>query len=131
MKGNRHAGAQDEHLRLLLTYKGSADAGEDIQDDYLLLTLKPDTAPEPLALAVITFPVLEGKKALFIHDIQPYKGNEEERKLLLDAAESFARKQGYQSLYINTSRQKKGFLNRQGFQDIPDMSIAKKDLCHE
>lgn len=131
MKGNRHAGAQGEHLRLLLTYKGSADAGEPIQDDYVLLTVKPDAAPEPVALAVITFPVLEGKRALFLHDIQPYKGHEEERKLLLDAAESFARKQGYQSLYINTARQKQGFLKRQGFQDIPDMSMAKKDLCHE
>ena len=34
MNGNNPAGAQAEsRLRLLLTYKGSAYAGEDIQDD--------------------------------------------------------------------------------------------------
>lgn len=40
MNGNNPAGAQAEsRLRLLLTYKGSAYAGEDIQDDYIFLSL--------------------------------------------------------------------------------------------
>lgn len=73
MNGNNPAGVQDEsRLRLLLTYKGSAYVGEDIRDDYIFLSLVHDGSPDPLASAVINFPVIDGKRVLFIHDIQPH-----------------------------------------------------------
>ena len=87
MNGNNPAGAQAEsRLRLLLTYKGSAYAGEDIQDDYIFLSLVHDGSPDPLASAVINFPVIDGKRVLFIHDIQPHG----EKKSLMESIESIA-----------------------------------------
>lgn len=64
MNGNNPAGVQDEsRLRLLLTYKGSAYVGEDIRDDYIFLSLVHDGSPDPLASAVINFPVIDGKES--------------------------------------------------------------------
>lgn len=128
MNENNPAGAQAEsRLRLLLTYKGSAYAGEDIQDDYIFLSLVHDGSPDPLASAVINFPVIDGKRVLFIHDIQPHG----EKKSLMESIESIARKRGYDTIYINTSRQEKNFLKNQGFIKLPGRMMAKKVLSYE
>lgn len=128
MNGNNPAGAQAEsRLRLQLTYKGSAYAGEDIQDDYIFLSLVHDGSPDPLASAVINFPVIDGKRVLFIHDIQPHG----EKKSLMESIESIARKRGYDTIYINTSRQEKNFLKNQGFIKLPGRMMAKKVLSNE
>ena len=128
MNGNNPAVAQAEsRLRLLLTYKGSAYAGEDIQDDYIFLGLVHDGSPDPLASAVINFPVIDGKRVLFIHDIQPHG----EKKSLMESIESIARKRGYDTIYINTSRQEKNFLKNQGFIKLPGRMMAKKVLSNE
>ena len=128
MNGNKPTGAQAEsRLRLLLTYKGSAYAGEDIQDDYIFLSLVHDGSPDPLASAVINFPVIDGKRVLFIHDIQPHG----EKESLMESIESIARKRGYDTIYINTSRQEKNFLKNQGFVKLPSRMMAKKVLSNE
>ena len=128
MNGNNPAGAQAEsRLRLLLTYKGSAYAGENIRDDYIFLSLVHDGSPDPLASAVINFPVIDGKRVLFIHDIQPHG----EKESLIESIESIARKRGYDTIYINTSRQEKNFLKNQGFIKLPGRMMAKKVLSNE
>lgn len=55
MRGKQLAGATDQKLRVLLTYKGSAPAGSEIQDDYISLNLEADGRPEPAAAASSIF----------------------------------------------------------------------------
>ena len=72
MRGNKTTGTQEERsLRVLIHYQGSAWAGDAIQDDGMLLVLSPDGTPERLADAVINFPILDGRRVLFIHDLKP------------------------------------------------------------
>ena len=131
MKGNETTEAQGQALQLLFTYQGLAEESGNIRDASLLLALKADGAPNFLASAVINFPVIDQKTVLFIHDLQPYRGYKKERLRLLEAAEAFAKSHGYQDIYISTGRQKKNFLSRQGFLELPDRSMAKKELRYE
>ena len=126
MKGKQLAGAADQKLRVLLTYKGSAPAGSEIQDDYISLNLEADGRPEPVAAAVVNFPVMEGEKVLFIHSLDAEKNAA--REYLLGVIEDFARKRGYPAVYINTGKQKKRFLKKQGFEEVPEKPIARKVL---
>lgn len=95
MRGKQLAGATDQKLRVLLTYKGSAPAGSEIQDDYISLNLEADGRPEPAATAVVNFPVMEGEKALFIHSLDA--GDNKAREYLLGVIEDSARRGGYPS----------------------------------
>ena len=120
-------GTQEERsLRVLIHYQGSAWAGDAIQDDGMLLVLSPDGTPERLADAVINFPILDGRRVLFIHDLKPYKGGKKEKKILLDTIEAFAESRGYPVVFIDTGRQKKRFLKEQGFHQIPGQMLAEK-----
>ena len=126
MRGKQLAGATDQKLRVLLTYKGSAPAGSEIQDDYISLNLEADGRPEPTAAAVVNFPVMEGEKALFIHSLDA--GDNKAREYLLGVIEDFARKRGYPAVYIHTGKQKKHFLKKNGFEGISEKPIARKVL---
>ena len=54
---------QNEDMRVLITYKGSAEIGKEFQDDYMILELVTDGRPDALASAVVNFPLLDGIKA--------------------------------------------------------------------
>ena len=116
MRGKQLAGATDQKLRVLFTYRGSAPAGSEIQDDYISLNLEADGRPEPAAAAVVNFPVMEGEKALFIHSLDA--GDNKAREHLLGVIEDFARKRGYPSVYIHTGKQKKHFLKKRMHQKV-------------
>lgn len=103
--------------RILINYKGQADMDGEVQDDSMLLILSMDSKPEHLAEAVINFPVIDGEKRLFIHELSAFEG-ESYDCMLLDAVERLARKMEYDDIYINTKRQDKDFLKEQGFQKV-------------
>ena len=131
MKGNETTGAQGQALQLLFTYQGLAEESGSVRDASLQMPLKSDGARNIVASAVINFPGIDQKTVLFIHDLQPNRGYKKERLRLLEAAEAFAKSHGYQDIYISTGRQKKNFLSRQGFLELPDRSMAKKELRYE
>ena len=129
MKGKETTGAQEErNLRVLIHYQGSVREGDSVQDDSILLTLAPDGTPERLADAVINFPILNGRRVLFIHDLKPYKGGEKEKKILLDTIEAFAKRQGYPVICMDGGRQEKRFLKAQGFHKLPGQMLVEKRL---
>lgn len=64
---------QNEDMRVLITYKGSAEIGKEFQDDYMILELVTDGRPDALASAVVNFPLLDGNKSIFIHDLVSYE----------------------------------------------------------
>ena len=66
MNGELVSGGR-ENLRVLIDYKGSGFPGGQMQDDLLLFSLRPDASPNPLALAVVNFPPIRGKRSLYIH----------------------------------------------------------------
>ena len=114
----KNTGIQIEEIpRILINFKGSADIEGKVQDDYMMLTLNIDGEPERLAEAVINFPIIEGGKRFFIHELSAFEG-ERYGCVLLDAIDRMARKMGYDSVYLNTIRQNKDFLREQGFQKI-------------
>ena len=98
MNGELVSGGR-ENLRVLVDYKGSGFPGGQMQDDLLLFSLRPDASPNPLALAVVNFPPIRGKRSLYIHRLSGEAP--EDRDVLLDAIEAFARRQGYPVLYLN------------------------------
>lgn len=120
---------EQENFKILITYKASVTAGQKIQDDYLMLSLVEEGKPEHMADAVINFPVMNGEKFLFIHDLTAETG--EYAEIILKSAESFARKQSYPFLYINTSRLEMKFLRNHGFTECPGKCMARKELRDE
>lgn len=70
MRGKQLAGATDQKLRVLLTYKGSAPAGSEIQDDYISLNLEADGRPEPAARGSGQFSG-DGRRKSLVH---PFPG---------------------------------------------------------
>ena len=44
---------QNKDMRVLITYKGSAEIGKEFQDDYMILELVTDGRPDALASAVV------------------------------------------------------------------------------
>ena len=116
-----------ENMRVLITYKGSAEAGKEFQDDYMVLTLTTDGSPEAMASAVVNFPLLERKKAIFIHDLISYE-TLKEKEYMLKVIEDFARKRGYKVLYINSIRQDKEFLDKEKFIEVSGNTMAKKEV---
>lgn len=126
MRGEQFAGAADQELRVLLTYKGSALVGNEIQDDYISLNLEADGKPEPVASAVVNFPVMDGERVLFIHSLEAEKNAA--REYLLGVIEDCARKRDYPVVCINTGKQKKHFLKKHGFEEVPEKPIARKVL---
>lgn len=128
MKGTCYTG-DGEIPRILVTYKGSGLAGNGVQDDYLTLDMALDGKEESLASATVNFPVLEGKKTLFIHCLD---GEDKEAgEYLMEVIENFARSRNYRDIYINTGRQKKRFLKKHGFEPIPKQQMARKHLEQE
>lgn len=88
---------QNEDMRVLITYKGSAEIGKEFQDDYMILELVTDVRPDALASAVVNFPLLDGNKSIFIHDLISYESMEA-KETLLEVIEKFARKRGYAAI---------------------------------
>ena len=82
---------QNEDMRVLIIYKGSAEIGKEFQDDYIILELVTDGRPDALASAVVNFPLLDGNKSIFIHDLISYESMEA-KETLLEVIEKFARK---------------------------------------
>lgn len=118
---------QNEDMRVLIIYKGSAEIGKEFQDDYIILELVTDGRPDALASAVVNFPLLDGNKSIFIHDLISYESMEA-KKTLLEVIEKFARKRGYAAIYINSIRQDRGFLDREKFIEVSGKTMAKKDV---
>lgn len=116
-----------EKGRILVTYKGSAEGETPFQDDSLILTLARGESLAPQACAVINFPVMNGKKAFFIHDIVSDEGKRT-RDFLYGMAEKIARERGYQEIYINSSRFGEKFVRKNGFQWFSGGILAKKEL---
>ena len=87
MNGELVSGGR-ENLRVLIDYKGSGFPGGQMQDDLLLFSLRPDASPNPLALAIVNFPPIRGKRSLYIHRLSGEAP--EDRDVLLDAIEAFA-----------------------------------------
>ena len=112
---------QNEDMRVLITYKGSAEIGKEFQDDYMILELVTDGRPDALASAVVNFPLLDGNKSIFIHDLVSYESMET-KESLLEVIEKFARKRGYAAIYINSIRQDRGFLDKEKFIEKKDVS---------
>lgn len=122
---------QNEDMRVLITYKGSAEIGKEFQDDYMILELVTDGRPDALASAVVNFPLLDGNKSIFIHDLVSYESMDESmetKESLLEVIEKFARKRGYAAIYINSIRQDRGFLDKEKFIEVSGMTMAKKDV---
>lgn len=69
MNGELVSGGR-ENLRVLIDYKGSGFPGGQMQDDLLLFSLRPDASPNPLALAVVNFPPIRGKRSCISTDCQ-------------------------------------------------------------
>ena len=129
MKGDHKTSIPEtESLRILMTYKGSAEAGKDFRDDYMILTLAEDGKPEPLARAVINFPEMEGEKALFLHDLTPHEGGDREKGMLLQTAQAFARNRGYRKICMNGGNQNPGFLQGKGFTEMPGGLLFQKEV---
>lgn len=129
MKGERKTSIPEtENLRILMTYKGTADVGTDFRDDYMILTLAADGKPEPLARAVINFPEMEGEKVLFLHDLAPYEGGNREKGMLLQTVQSFAGRRGYRKICMNGGDQDTGFLQGQGFTEMPGGLLFQKEV---
>lgn len=118
---------QNEDMRVLITYKGSAEIGKEFQDDYMILELVTDGRPDALASAVINFPLLDGNKSIFIHDLVSYESMEA-KESLLEVIEKFARKRGYAAIYINSIRQDRGFLDKEKFMEVSGKTMAKRDV---
>ena len=118
---------QNEDMRVLITYKGSAEIGKEFQDDYMILELVTDGRPDALASAVVNFPLLDGNKSIFIHDLVSYESMEA-KESLLEVIEKFARKRVYAAIYINSIRQDRGFLDKEKFIEVSGMTMAKKDV---
>lgn len=114
-------------MRVLITYKGSAEIGKEFQDDYMILELVTDGRPDALASAVVNFPLLDGNKSIFIHDLISYESMEA-KETLLEVIEKFARKRGYAAIYINSIRQDRGFLDKEKFIEVSGRTMAKKDV---
>lgn len=117
-------------MRLLITYKGSADIEENVlrrvEDDFVVLALNIEGTPESLATATINFPEINGKSVLFIHDIMSH--DSDNRELLLSAITSFAQNRGYGEIYINSARQPAYFLAEQGFWEQPGGILAQMEV---
>lgn len=129
MKGDHKTSIPEtESLRILMTYKGSAETGKDFRDDYMILTLAEDRKPEPLARAVINFPEMEGEKVLFLHDLTPYEGGDREKGMLLQTVQSFAGRRGYRKICMNGGKQASGFLQGQGFTEMPGGLLFQKEV---
>ena len=118
---------QNEDMRVLITYKGSAEIGKEFQDDYMILELVTDVRPDALASAVVNFPLLDGNKSIFIHDLISYESMEA-KETLLEVIEKFARKRGYAAISINSIRQDRGFLDKENFIEVSGRTMAKKDV---
>ena len=118
---------QNEDMRVLITYKGSAEIGKEFQDDYMILELVTDGRPDALASAVVNFPLLDGNKSIFIHDLVSYESMET-KESLLEVIEKFARKRVYAAIYINSIRQDRGFLDKEKFIEVSGRTMAKKDV---
>lgn len=125
MNGELVSGVR-ENLRVLVDYKGSGFPGGQMQDDLLLFSLRPDASPNPLALAVVNFPPIRGKRSLYIHRLSGEAP--EDRDVLLDAIEAFARRQGYPVLYLNVMEQEMAYLYSHGFTVSPDCPIAAREV---
>ena len=80
-----------------------------------------------LASAVVNFPLLDGNKSIFIHDLISYESMEA-KETLLEVIEKFARKRGYAAIYINSIRQDRGFLDKEKFIEVSGRTMAKKDV---
>ena len=52
----------------------------------------------------------------------------EDRDVLLDAIEAFARRQGYPVLYLNVMEQEMAYLYSRGFTVSPDCPIAAREV---
>ena len=81
---------QNEDIRVLITYKGSAEIGKEFQDDYMILELVTDGRPDALASAVVNFPLLDGNKSIFIHDLISYESMEAKETLAVEQKRSIA-----------------------------------------
>ena len=97
-----------------------------MQDDLLLFSLRPDASPNPLSLAVVNFPPSRGRRSLYIHRLSGEAP--EDRDVLLDAIEAFARRQGYPVLYLNVMEQEMSYLYSRGFTVSPDCPIAAREV---
>lgn len=125
MNGELVSGGR-ENLRVLIDYKGSGFPGGQMQDDLLLFSLRPEASPNPLALAVVNFPPIRGRRSLYIHRLSGEAP--EDRDVLLDAIEAFARRQGYPVLYLNVMEQEMAYLYSRGFTVSPDCPIAAREV---
>lgn len=106
MNGELVSGGR-ENLRVLIDYKGSGFPGGQMQDDLLLFSLRPDASPNPLALAIVNFPPIRGKRSLYIHRLSGEAP--EDRDVLLDAIEAFARRQSPRLAFAESGIRRLGF----------------------
>lgn len=117
-------------LRVYVDYKGmveqKTETGYQVRDDYLVLTLKEEDSTEPLAEAVVNFPVIEGKNVLFIHTLTAEKKEGEDQ--LLSYIEGFSRERGYDTVYLSTGKRKEKSVKRLGFEVLPGRGMARKVL---
>ena len=79
-----------------------------------------------MALAVVNFPPIRGRRSLYIHRLSGEAP--EDRDVLLDAIEAFARRQGYPVLYLNVMEQEMSYLYSRGFTVSPDCPIAAREV---
>lgn len=114
-----------EKIRLQFAYKGYAYAGNQVVDEYLAVALT-DGKSRNLAEAVVNFPVLDGEKCIFIHDL--FSEKEKWKARLLEKIEDFAKKRGYAKVYIRSGKQEPEFLEKKGFMELPDRGLAEKEM---
>ena len=114
-----------EKIRLQFAYKGYVYAGNQVVDEYLAVALT-DGKSRNLAEAVVNFPVLDGEKCIFIHDL--FSEKEKWKARLLEKIEDFARKRGYAKVYIRSGKQEPKFLEEKGFMELPDRGLAAKEM---
>ena len=127
MEGKAKTGCQRK-LRVLVDYKGSCLIEDNgLHDDWLALNLKEDAAVENLATAILNFPVIDGEKVLFIHDLISNEG-EEEKDLLMDVVIRFAVKRGYRYIYIYSVRHSREYLVSREFTLLSQGGLAVRKL---
>lgn len=114
-----------EKMRLQFAYKGYADAENQVVDEYLAVALT-DGNSRNLAEAVLNFPVLDGEKCVFIHDL--FSEKEKWKTGLLEKIEDFAKKRGYAKVYIRSGKLEPEFWEEKGFAELPDRGLAEKEM---
>lgn len=118
-------------MHISVSYQGTMPVQEGhlgaCGDDYMRLALYIDGYADSLAYAVVNFPMIEGRKVLFIHEIFLYQKGKTECEILLETIMGIAVAKGYDCIYANKGKMPECFLKKNGFGET-DGNLMKKEV---